>query len=752
MVGSGGRIGPEARELCARGEALVASAEALVADHARAWQGAREALAPLRAELVRAELARIPVSRLREVTSGRLRVAALEEAGFATVGRVAEATEYRLRQVPGIGELSARQARAAAAGIARAAEETVAVRLDLDRRDDPRATALVVALGRLVGAGPELTRARRTAARLVEELGALLAEAAPARGRLRMLVAGRRGRATARAALPRLARALTELAGQEVPTLLAQASADLLREPPSAVDAWLDFATRSADYYAVLNELTSGAAELVSAEGFLPTEVVARVRQQALDDTARRVALRGYQAFGARFALAQRRAMLGDEMGLGKTVQALAALAHLWSAEGARHFLVVAPASVLLHWVREVEARSALAAYRLHGQDRAAAHAEWVARGGVAVTTFDGLRALPGPGRPAEPGAGAQGPEAAGPEVAMLVVDEAHFVKNPAALRSSAVAAWAERVPRVLFLTGTPMENRVGEFRSLVRYLRPDLVDGVRDRDAVAGPTAFRKAVAPVYLRRNQVDVLTELPELVRVDDWEELSPGDQVAYRAAVAAGSFPAMRRAAYADPAASAKLGRLLEIVAESRENGLKVLVFSFFRDVLATVRAALEERPVGTIDGSVSAPGRQALADRFAAVDGHAVLLCQIQAGGVGLNLQAASVVVICEPQVKPTLESQAVARAHRMGQVRPVQVHRLLAADSVDQRMLELLARKERLFDQYARHSEVAATAEEAVDLSDAAIARRVVEDEQRRLAGGATAPPAEPAPSGGGDG
>ncbi|KAB8161236.1 ATP-dependent helicase [Streptomyces sp. 3MP-14] len=720
-----------ARELCARAEALVTSAEALVADHARAWESAREALAPLRAELVRTELARIPVSRLREVTSGRLRVAALEEAGFDTVGKVAEAAEYRLRQVPGVGEVSARQARAAAAGIARAAEETVAVRLDLDRREEPGATALVVALGRLVSAGPELPRARRTAAELAEELRALLVEAAPARGRLRMLTVGRRRRAAARAALPRLAATLAELAEREVPTLLAQVSADLLREPPSALDAWLDFATRSADYYAVLSELTSGAAELASAEGFLPGEVVARVRLTPLDDTARRVALRGYQEFGARFALSQRRAILGDEMGLGKTVQALAALAHLWSAEGARHFLVVAPASVLLGWVREIEARSALPAYRLHGPDRAAAHAEWAERGGVAVTTFDGLRALPGPGAP-------------GPEVAMLVVDEAHYVKNRAALRSLAVAAWAERVERVLFLTGTPMENRVGEFRDLVSYLRPALADGALGREAAAGAVAFRRAVAPVYLRRNQADVLTELPELVRVDEWEELSPGDLAAYRAAVAGGSFPAMRRAAYADPAGSAKLGRLREIVAEARENGSKVLVFSFFREVLATVGAALGERPVGTIDGSVSAPRRQELADRFAAVGGHAVLLCQIQAGGVGLNLQAASVVVLCEPQVKPTWEHQAVARAHRMGQVRSVQVHRLLAADSVDERMLELLARKERLFDRYARRSEVADSADEAVDLSDAAIARRIVEDEQRRLAGEAAPSPGSP--------
>ncbi len=121
----------------------------------------------------------------------------------------------------------------------------------------------------------------------------------------------------------------------------------------------------------------------------------------------------------------------------------------------------------------------------------------------------------------------------------------------------------------------------------------------------------------------------------------------------------------------------------------------------------------------------------------------MLLSQIQAGGTGLNLQAASVVILCEPQVKPTLEHQAVARAHRMGQVRTVQVHRLLAEDSVDQRLVELLARKNRLFDAYARRSDLAETTPDAVDVSDAELARRIVEEEQQRMAGA----PKGPAPA-----
>lgn len=285
----------------------------------------------------------------------------------------------------------------------------------------------------------------------------------------------------------------------------------------------------------------------------------------------------------------------------------------------------------------------------------------------------------------------------------------------------------------MLFLTGTPMENRVEEFRTLISYLQPDLAATLRTSDVVAGAEAFRKAVAPVYLRRNQQDVLTELPERLHADEWVEFSGPDLEAYREAVAAGNFMAMRRAAYAIPATSAKLKRLRELVDDAQANGRKVVIFSYFRDVLGTVKEALPGPAHGPIWGDLSATRRQQVVDEFSAARGHAVLLSQIQTGGVGLNLQAASVVILCEPQVKPSIETQAVARAHRMGQVRTVQVYRLLAADSVDERLLRILSAKERLFDDYARRSHLAETSAEAIDISEQALARLIIEEEQRRL-------------------
>ncbi|MFI6346474.1 DEAD/DEAH box helicase [Streptomyces sp. NPDC050560] len=710
-------------ELLERAARLGETARTLLADHGAARDAVRAALTPLREDLVLRELDGIPASRLKELTHGRLRLGALEDAGFTSVRALYLAHRYELRLIPGVGAQTADQAIAAARQLAEAVADTVAVRFDVEH-PEPRTTALLAALRRFVEAGPQLPRALEAARDLQGRLDTLLPRARPAAGRLRMLFAGREGRARALAALADTAALLDDADRRELPLLLAQISVDLLREPTSDTEAWVDFELRSAEYYSLLAEVAEvpelpPGGELGAAEGFVPSDVVTRARSQHLDDTHRRVSLRGYQAFGARFALAQRRIILGDEMGLGKTVQAIAVLAHL-AGEGHRHFLVVCPVSVLINWTREITSRSTLRAVPVHGPDRADAYEDWRRDGGVAVTTFDVLRALALP----DPG---QAPE-------LLVVDEAHYVKNPVTRRSQAVADWAGRCPRVLLLTGTPMENRVQEFRSLVRYLDPGLVPAVRAEDAAAGSQVFRTAVAPVYLRRNQKDVLLELPALIQVDEWEGFSDGDRAEYRKAVAEGNFMAMRRAGYARPATSAKLARLRELVADAEGNGLKVVVFSYFREVLAAVADALGGSAHGPLSGALPADRRQRVVDEYAAAPGHAVLLCQIQAGGIGLNLQAASVVILCEPQVKPTLEHQAVSRAHRMGQVRTVQVHRLLATHSVDERLLHILADKERLFDAYARRSATAEAVPDATDAFDAGLARRIVEDEQRRLA------------------
>jgi SNF2 family DNA or RNA helicase len=498
---------------------------------------------------------------------------------------------------------------------------------------------------------------------------------------------------------------------------------------PEITSLWKDYENRAVAYNGLLIEVGELGADVEASQGFIPAEIAQRVNRQSLDLSLMRASLRGYQAFGAKFSLSQGKAILGDEMGLGKSVEALAAMCHL-RLQDEKHFLVVCPASVLVNWSHEIRRHSELKPYRLHGAERQRNFQAWARLGGVAVTTYDSLRSLPSPD---------------GIRLAMLVVDEAHYVKNPAAERTKVVRDWIRRTGRILFLTGTPMENKVEEFRTLVGHLRPDLVYRINAVDGLVGAQRFRQAVAPVYLRRNQSDVLEELPPRLDTEEWVTLEGAALVAYREAVASGNFMAMRRAAYApsNPADSAKLGRLLEIVEEAASNGRKAVVFSFFRDVLGTIASVLGDIAIGPLTGSISPVERQSMVDEFTARPGPAALVSQIQAGGVGLNIQAASVVILTEPQWKPTIEDQAIARCHRMGQVRRVDVHRLLAEDSVDQRMLEILAAKTILFDEYVRRSELKDMSPDAVDISDINEARkagtqaqaeyRIIEMERKRL-------------------
>lgn len=708
----------DARAHIAGGRVLAAQAEQLRAGEVQLRGDVEQAYNVLREQMVQRELSSIPIARLRDTTSGRLRLGPLEQLGITSVLHVYDAPAWRLEQVPGIGPKTANQLVGAARQVATAVRDGLKVRVDLDT-SDKASSALIEALHHLREYELAVRPVREPAERLASELSTFVQVAGPAGSRWKRFFSGRERRGEADAALAQVVRLVEGSVSSGLNAGVKDAYRVLANRPPPAA-AWREFQSRSPEFYGLLGEIVQLGGDDHAAAGFLPAELVERIAAHPLDDSFSRVSLRGYQAFGARFALAQRRVIIGDEMGLGKTIQAIAVIAHLRSG-GASRFLVACPASVLVNWTREVHERSALRAYRLHGPDRVMNQRAWERDGGVAVTTLDSLHALN-----------------VAPEIGVdqLIIDEAHYVKNPQARRSRAVAEWTRRVHRVLFLSGTPMENRVEEFRNLVGYLQPQVATRVAGRDGVAGPTAFRRAVAPVYLRRNQDDVLMELPDLIRSDEWVEFGRDDFAAYREAVAQGNFMAMRRAAFAPgtPAGSAKLTRLLEIVRESAENGLKVVIFTNFRDVLSAVHSSLQGAVFGPISGSVPPDHRQQLIDEFTAADGHAVLLAQIQAGGTGLNIQAASVAIICEPQVKPSLEEQAIARLHRMGQVRVVQTHRLLVAGSVDQRMVEILRTKAQLFDEYARRSDMAEGSPDAVDVSEVELARTIVAEEQERLA------------------
>ncbi|MFC4337373.1 DEAD/DEAH box helicase [Salininema proteolyticum] len=643
-----------------------------------------------------------PVAELRRFRKG-LRLGKLEAAGFDTIGKVHRASHHTLQQVPGIGAQTVEEVKDAADEAYEGMSRHTAVRIDLGAKPPEQRRLLAViqaernAIQAAAAMGPALDR-------LNERIGPFLDEVGMASSRARMAFARKETKARATEAVIGLEEVLD---GYEVRSLETELQDIERRIDPFQLDndgAWEAYERDAAGFNTTIASLTgvdSAAAE--DLEDFVEAELRQKIEAVPLDVSLLKSTLRMYQVFGTKYAVHQERVIIGDEMGLGKTLQALAVCAHL-TAKGQRRFLVVCPASVLANWINEIQTHTSLKAFSLYGPDREAAGRQWMKKGGVAVTSFTTLGRLEFL------------EERKDIEPSLLVVDEAHYIKNPAAKRSKLVKAANDRAQRTLLLTGTPMENKVDEFKNLVSYVRPSLADRLTGGETIAGARAFRRLVAPVYLRRNQEDVLTELPDKIEVEDWVQLEGAVLDEYRSEVGRRNLMGMRRAASALPG-SQKLERVKDLFRDAAAEGQKVVVFSYFLDVLKAVQNQLGSDAMGPITGSVPPQKRQAIIDEFTHRRKPALLLAQIEAGGVGLNIQAASVVIIAEPQWKPSTEQQAIARAHRMGQVRKVQVHRLFAKDSVDERIIEIQEDKELLFDHYARRSRAKESDAQAVDSS-----------------------------------
>ncbi len=472
-----------------------------------------------------------------------------------------------------------------------------------------------------------------------------------------------------------------------------------LQKEVSAVDCWQDFKENSASYYSIIEavnseeELDDSEKKYDSDPCLDPKQVVEKVNRISLHTELLTAVLRTYQKFGAKYIINQKRVLLGDEMGLGKTVQAIAAMAHLCAMDAER-ILVVCPLGIMLNWVREIEKHSKLPVVAIHGYGRDEELEQWLAGNIIGVTTYETLAKLPFD---------------RAEKIDMLVVDEAHQVKNPEAKRTKDVLKLAERSEYLLYMTGTPLENHVDEMKYLLRCVNPGVNTDVAGADDYSHAGNFRKAVMPVYLRRIREDVAQELPEKIEKEDWLILNEKEKEVYEETLQSDNLMAVRRLSWNVPVEhSSKAKRLLEICEEAKQEERKVLVFSFFRETLTMVRTMLGECCVGEINGSVSSETRQAILDDFFAAKPGSVLVCQVSAGGVGMNIQAASVVVFCEPQLKPSAENQAIARAYRMGQTRNVIVHRLLMDDTIDELLMQILHEKKQIFEDYAQKSLTAA--------------------------------------------
>jgi len=674
----------------------------------------------------------VPADDLKEHGAERVRWAALKEAGYRNLADLAGVSARRLAAVKGIGDTTAARIWAAARDALEAVQSEPPRLPDADL-EAPRAPEAAGAAFRLIAFSDELgedyPRIWKSLAELEVEWLELSRELAFGRWLVSPFARSRAEASEARGL--ELAQAVGGVILNESFTELGS-RLKLARKTRGPKKGSLPkLATeRYAELCSVLEQAFVRLGLAVPEEGLgirggLPAKIAERVEAFELNVRDLRLTLRGYQAFGAKYLLEQKRTILGDEMGLGKTIEALAVMAHLWAdREGAR-FFVVAPAGLLWNWQREVEKFAPFPAYVIHGDDAEQLLASWRSSGGTAITSYATLRNL-------DLDALIAGDDEL---IDFMIADEAHYLKNPKALRSIAARRLVETSKRLALMSGTPLENHPGEFVHLIRMVQPDVVANL-EREGVSAESraeahSFHRLVAGVYLRRNQRDVLSELPERIEVEEWVDLDgEGEHVSYAERVFASDFMGMRRATtlMGEALAPSKAERLEELFDDHRESGRKVIVFSFFLDVLKAVESQF--KAVGTIDGSVSPKDRMKLVDKFTKSEGHAVLAIQIDAGGTGLNLQAASAVVLMEPQLKPTTEAQAIARAHRMGQTNRVIVHRMLARGTIDERLSNMLAAKSELFDAYARES---ATTDASQQAREAGAVKDLIQEEREAL-------------------
>ena len=451
--------------------------------------------------------------------------------------------------------------------------------------------------------------------------------------------------------------------------------------------------------------------------------------------------LRDYQVEGfawlARLAHWGVGGCLADDMGLGKTLQALA-LILIRAAAGPT--LVVAPTSVCMNWEAECARFAPTLTVRPFGPGDRGKFLDSLTPFDLVLCSYGLLQQ--------------EGELLAAVSWETVVLDEAQAIKNMATQRSQ--AAMNLQAGFRLITTGTPLENHLGELWNLFRFINPGLLGSHKSfNDRFAGPIErqqdkkarnhLRKLIRPFILRRTKSQVLEELPSRTEIVYHVELGSEERAFYEAL----RQQSLERIAQADDPGKlrfqilaelmklrraccnprlvmpgvglpgAKLAAFTEIVTELRDNGHKALVFSQFVDHLAILRAELERLKMAYqyLDGSTPVKERKKAVDSFQAGDGE-IFLISLKAGGSGLNLTAADYVIHMDPWWNPAVEDQASDRAHRIGQLRPVTIYRLVTRQTIEEQIVELHRSKRDLADSLLEGSDMGSrvTAEDLLTL------------------------------------
>ena len=415
--------------------------------------------------------------------------------------------------------------------------------------------------------------------------------------------------------------------------------------------------------------------------------------------------------------------ILADEMGLGKTVQSLALLdCEKQSGRQVHPNLVVATTSLIVNWANEARKFTPhLKVLVLHGLDRMRLFKQ-IQDADIVLTTYGSLRrdAL----------------VLAKERFHYVILDEAHHIKNPASLTSRTVRRL--QAAHRLALSGTPIENHLGELWSIIDFLNPGVL-GTQDvfrvmfRNPIEnqGDTHrmefLKKRVSPLMLRRVKKDVVKELPDKTYIVKRVPLTNAQKHLYESVRMSGhskvreviqekgykksqitilSALLLMRQVCCDPRLvkmktakevkeSAKLKLLMEMLDEMLEDGRRILLFSQFTSMLELIEQELVHRSIEYVKLTGQTKDRATPLRRFQDKE-VPLFLVSLKAGGVGLNLTAADTVIHYDPWWNPSAEDQATDRAHRIGQTEPVFVYKLIAEGTIEERMLELQDKKRQI--------------------------------------------------------
>lgn len=469
-----------------------------------------------------------------------------------------------------------------------------------------------------------------------------------------------------------------------------------------------------------------------AAKRFLAEPQFERVERRAAELKTRvtppipaeiRAELRPYQQDGFHFLayLSENRfgGILADDMGLGKTLQTLTWLEWLrqrMPGAVARPTLVVCPKSVMDNWRAEVERFSPSMRVKIWSPDEMPSFKARLVESDVHVLNYNQLRSI--------------GEGLADVHWLAVILDEGQYIKNPSSI--TAQIARSLRADHRLVLSGTPIENRLMDLWSLMAFAMPGIL-GSRAQfgklfDAKEDPYARRRLsarVRPFLLRRTKTQVAKDLPERIEEDLLCEIEGEQKTLYRAELKRAQQMLLRvqtqkqlakerfhfltsllrlRQICCDPrlvkadckAPSAKMEALIEQLEPLMEEGQKVLIFSQFVQMLELLRQEIEPRgwPMFYLAGETE--NRGDLVKSFQSAEGAAVFLISLKAGGFGLNLTAASYVILFDPWWNPAVENQAIDRTHRIGQKQNVIAYRLLIKDSIEQKIRTLQKTKSSL--------------------------------------------------------